>query len=361
MNRTTAMTARIVTFCMIGLWLLSAGSPAGAQTVGNRIGIDIHEPTAQDIDTILDRVVASGMKWVRVDFNWLNMQPGPNTYSWTPTDRIVQKANQRGINVYPSVAYAPTWSSGGPMWSGVPQTADWTNFLTKVVQRYPTITNWGIWNEPNLTDFWSGTRQQYIDVILKPGSDAIHAANPNAKVVGPELAHLVSGDRNWENWLNDILTQASDKMDILSHHSYGSNSTINRNLEGWLFGNGLKDVLDDHGWNKPVWLTEVGWMSGDYGLQGQADNYTTMLNQWMTENPNRNWLDKIFFFEMAHGAPDFSYSIVNDDLSPKPAYYALQSFIAAHTVPEPALGMTMIMFVSAYMMTVGGRGRRRAA
>jgi len=57
--------------------------------------------------------------------------------------------------------------------------------LGRVAARYAgTIQAWGLWNEPNLTQFWSGTRQQFIDVVLKPGADAIHAANPSALVAG---------------------------------------------------------------------------------------------------------------------------------------------------------------------------------
>lgn len=363
MNRCKAWPARIILLCMTSLLPTVMGSSAQAQSVGSRIGTDIHEQLGANLDKVLDMVQASGMKWVRADFNWINLNNQNGVFNWTAPDQMISKATARGIKVYPTLFGTPQWATDDAMWNGVPRNvSDWTNFVTAAVNRYPQVTTWGIWNEPNLSQFWSGTRQQYIDNILKPASDAIHAANPNAKAVGPELAHLVSAD--WDDWLSDVLDQASDKIDILTHHSYGTNTKINQNLEGYniifFHQDGLKDVLQEKNWNKPVWLTETGWMSDDYGLQGQADNYTTMLNQWMTNDPNRNWLDKIFFFDMQPSPPGDGYSILDGDMNGKPAYFALKDFISAHTVPEPATGMLTLLFAGGYFVAMGGRtsGRR---
>jgi hypothetical protein len=118
----------------------------------------------------------------------------------------------------------PAWATDGLPYSGIPRNvADWTDFCTRSVQRYKTsIRAWGFWNEPNLSGSWSGTRQQFIDIILKPGADAVHAANPDTIVAGPDLAHLESGGALWYSWLADIIQQMGGRLDVVTHHAYST-------------------------------------------------------------------------------------------------------------------------------------------
>jgi len=221
---------------------------------------------------------------------------------------------------------------------------DWTAAVTTVVTRYrDDIRYWGIWNEPNTTGFWTGTRQQFIDVIVKPAADAIHAADPDARVVGPELAHFVSSGRVFYEWLLDIFTQAGDRIDILSHHTYprplaADHTTITRQLDAdTAFGDqpdlwgflgvhpSLREVLEELGWSGGVWLTEFGWRTTDLSEQQIADNYTGLFNDWLTGDPDRNWIDKLLLY---HAQTD-EYGIFNPDGSPRAAYFAIYDFIDA--------------------------------
>jgi xylan 1,4-beta-xylosidase len=118
----------------------------------------------------------------------------------------------------------PAWATDGLPYSGIPRNvADWTDFCTRSVQRYKTsIRAWGFWNEPNLSGSWSGTRQQFIDIILKPGADAVHAADRGTIVAGPDLAHLESGGALWYSWLADIIQQMGGRLDVVTHHAYST-------------------------------------------------------------------------------------------------------------------------------------------
>jgi len=233
-------------------------------------------------------------------------------------------------------------------------TADLTDVLTRAVQRYQgTFDYWGLYNEPDFDSVWTGSRGEYIDQILKPGADAIHAASPTAKVVGPELSHL--GSHQWYYWLKDTLEQAGDKIDIVSHHTYAdSRSTHNRRLNGstrypndpdrwegwslfpfWIGENpSLREVLEYTGWNGPVWLTETGWNSDKSGGQPwQADRLSEFLEDWFGDSPNEDdWLDKVFIYVMADDPGLDTKGLLAADGSPKLAYYTYADFIAANPV-----------------------------
>ena len=338
---------------LYGPWL--AIVKAEDPNIGDRIGIDIHQHSDGGM---LDLVAGSGMGWVRVDFGWSSFEPAKGNFNWTVLDEVVTQARARGLNIYATIGGTPAWATDGNIGDGVPRNvSDWTSAVTAAVNRYGNdIQHWGIWNEPNAGSFWTGSRQEFIDVIVKPGADAIHAANPNAKVLGPELAYFVSTGRTWYVWMEDILTQASGKLDIISHHTYprplaGSYTTMTGQLNNTtLFGSNpdmwgafgihpsLREVLRELNWTGDVWLTEFGWRTTDMSEQQIADNYTGLFNDWLTSHPERDWIDKFFLY---HSEPD-EYGIFNPDGSPRQAYFAIEDFINSQ-IPEPAtLGLLVL-------------------
>ncbi|HEX7182120.1 MAG TPA: NBR1-Ig-like domain-containing protein, partial [Thermoanaerobaculia bacterium] len=331
---------------LVVLAVLAPAAPVQAAEA-SPFGIDIHAPTGEELTFLLDRIDEAGIGWVRIDFLWTWIQPAPDVWDWTVYDAIVAAARARGIEIYASLGETPDWATSGTPLIGVPDDPDrWADFCARAARRYRgSIRYWGLWNEPNLDHFWAGSRQQYIDVIVRPGADAIHAANPEAQVGGPELAHLTADDSDWYDWLRDILRQAGDRFDFVTHHVYdvdGSRDVTDK-LEGsTVFGNrpdfwdavtpSVEEVLRNVGWSKPVWLTETGWESGRVSESTQAVHYHGLLSDWLTGRPGRDWVDKIFFYEIKDGTTPSSpsWGILRPDRSAKPAYGVFRDFIAAH-------------------------------
>jgi polysaccharide biosynthesis protein PslG len=333
----------------LGLLLLLLLSLArGAAADPGSFGVNIHAPQGVELAAELDRVKAAGLGWVRIDFIWAVVEPRKGAYNWHGYDALAAAARARGLQIYATLAYTPAWATDGPELSGVPRNPDdWRRICQRAAMRYRgKITYWGLWNEPNLQQFWAGSRDQYIDVILKTGADAIHAGNRGAKVGGPDLAHLVSGDADWYDWLRESLLEAGDRLDFITHHIYDSsgNRSVTSKLEAsTLFGGhpalwgyvppSVKEVLESTGWtDKPVWLTETGWESSRVGESGQASYYSGLLSDWFTGRSGRGWLTKVFFYELKDSADPGSstWGILRPDGSPKPAYDAYQAFVAGH-------------------------------
>jgi len=316
--------------------------------VDSPYGINFHAPTGSSMITAIDEAQALGLGWIRVDFDWLNIEVSRRQFSWARHDAIVAAAQARGLLIFATLAYSPKWATDGEERIGVPYEADWENFVHQAVRRYDgrqgkgLISHWGLWNEPNLGSFWSGTRQQYIDLILRKGAAAVRAANPHAKVLGPELAHV--GSSSWWTWLSDCIAQAGDQLDIVTHHVYGSGyATSTQRLERrvWPWDPpSVKEVLQQAGWlGKPVWLTEIGWQSDGNEAQ-QAGNYSGFLNDWFTADPARGWIHKVFFYELrdTQSFPDLSWGILGQDPAHarKQAFYTYADFIVTHP-PLPAI------------------------
>ena len=322
-------------------------SRPAAAVEASPFGVNIHTPQGEEMVFLLDRLQEAGIGWVRIDFLWSWIQPAPDVWDWSVYDALVNAARARGIEIYASIGETPDWATSGvPRFSPPDDPAVWAEFCSRAGSRYRgKIRYWGLWNEPNLPKFWTGSRQQYIDIILKRGADALHAANPSAQVGGPDLAHLTAGDADWYDWLRDVLRQAGDRLDFVTHHVYDDDGPrdITDRLDGsTVFANrpdfwdvvnpSLREVLKNVGWSGPVWITETGWESARVGESTQASHLRGLLDEWFTGRPNRVWIGKVFVYELKDGTtPDSpSWGLLRPDRSAKPAFDAYRGFIVDH-------------------------------
>lgn len=92
----------------------------------------------------------------------------------------------------------------------------------------------------------------------------------------------------------------------------------------------VREVLKLTGWyrQKPFWLTETGWESASVSEAGQATAYSGLLGDWF--GVNRDWVDKVFFYELIDPPDSSTFGVLRADGNPKPAYDALRSFAKAH-------------------------------
>jgi len=332
------------------LCLLLCPWSLGAQ-IESPYGVNVHAPEGEHLRFLFDKTVEAGIGWVRIDFVWAAIEPAPGVERWRVYDDIVRVARARNLRVLALIAYTPAWATDGPAISGVPRRAsDWSDFCYRAARRYRhDVFHWEIWNEPNLPHFWSGTRLEYIEEILEPGARAIRAANPNARVGGPALAHFVGEGRDWHDWLLDVLHEAGEDLDFLTHHAYDLDDPggLTRKLvddtpsggdpAGWdREPPSLREVLDQTSWSGPVWLTETGWVTTRLDESRQAAHYRTFLERWFaSENQGNGLLARVFFYEIQddRNPQAGKYGILRASGREKPAYRVLRDFIAGRSPP----------------------------
>ena len=331
-------------------WRVSAAAVAlatalaAATAAAVPFGVNGHVPGPE----LLDRIAASGARWVRVDVLWSWVEPAPDRFDWQVYDDLVAAAEARGLRLYATLADTPAWATDGPAGRGVPaNTADWYDLCYRAASRYRgRIDYWGIWNEPNDARFWAGSRADYIDVLLKPGAAAIHAASASARVCGPELAHLESG--HWDSWLRDVLKSASADLDVVTHHLYPDGSSSRSVVDMLAKGSpyfwdppSVRKVLADAGWlGRPFWLTETGCSSGSTasGAQSQASFVGALSAALFGPERSLTWVHKVFFYEIADD-PRYAWAALGllgppPEYREKPAYDELRRVTAALPVDD---------------------------
>ncbi len=306
-----------------------AALPSPAQTVsGSPHGINVHLAS----DAALAKVAEAGIPWIRIDVNWNAIEAERGRFDFSQVDRVVATARRHGLSIYATLAYTPGWANGG-LGAAYPA-ADvnlWKNFVKVAVLRYrDSIRYWGIWNEPNVPEFYARSKDTFLNQVFLPAALEIRTSAPAAFVVGPELAHLTSSGSEWYFWLKYILQNAASWIDVVSHHVYEDRGVyyLYELLET---GDGLlpsvKQVVADAGCGgKPFWVTEVGWQTAKVSEQTQADRYLEMLQK----RASRNYPAKVFFYELSDppAAGSVPWGILRANLSAKPAYGVYKDYIA---------------------------------
>jgi hypothetical protein len=271
------------------------------------LGLNVHVPSNAILEDVAQNLK---MGWIRVDFDWFHLEPNKGEFNFIEHDRLVNRAEELGLNILGVLAYSPFWAA--PALHIPPSERDWTEAVCRVVERYESrVNHWQLWNEPNISHFWGGTSELYRDRILIPGATAARSVNPAVKIVGPGLAHT----DGWQGWFKPIL-QAKQYLDIINHHNYQNSGRevlegLERTLRPLMRTLGVDDM--------PFWLTETGRRSS----HGDQLKYYQDVVGVLNEKP---WVEKLFFFHYwdGPGKGNGGEGIVNEDFSPKPAYRFLQ-------------------------------------
>ena len=333
----------------------------------NSLGINTHVPPDGELDLVRDL----GMNWIRVDGNWVSMEPSRGRFEWGVMDRVVNSARTRDLKVFMTLAYSPSWvprsndgGDGTPHDDEIAGSAEWSTFVTQAVRHYRAlgVTHFGMWNEPNLEQFWDGTADTFVDRVLIPGAAAVRAACSDCVVLGPDLAHL----RGYDDFLRVVMRRARSSFDIFAHHIYkdwpenghsafDGDSFINALEMRRAFGRAsMREVLDEFDYRGEVWITETGYRASPPGSASEEEAQEIYIRRVMEEQLERPWWTNTFFYESVDCGIDIvgcdidGFGITRPlranprswpgDYRKKPAYNRIQSFIREN--PEIVAGMS---------------------
>jgi len=341
---------------------LLVGGPAGAAP--HFVGLNTHQPAPDLLDAAKDL----GVPWVRMDFNWHQLQPQAGTIDTAFFDGLVAAAKQRGLQVFPTVGYAPAWAAeadgDGKPGNEVPKAGEYRKLCQALAAHYQgQITHWGLWNEPNLSQFFEGTRQQWIDRVLVEGIEGIRAGCPSCKVLGPELASVGT---DYAVWLDDAFKQLKAKglaLDVITFHIYAG--FLETKLGGWACWDGdlFEHKLDQHrtcfGWQGPlslrevllanslgqlpVWITETGY-TAPISDAGKCSTQVIFYRRVLEEQLERPWWQGTFFYEIVDDnliADKWGLAVRGESSPSFPASYQLKPvwpFLKDVLASQPGFG-----------------------
>jgi hypothetical protein len=288
---------------------------------------------------------------------WVDLEPRRNEFNFTHLDKYVATAQQKHVKVLLPLYASPQWASARPTEvsrTGTPGTAaepadmeDWRNFVRTVATRYKgRIEAYEIWNEPNLTMYWTGSVKQLVD-LSREAFRIIKSVDPDALLVLPACT---SG--NGPQFLDDFLKQGGGQYgDVIGYHFYVSGAP-----EAIVdMAAHVKDILRANHVDKPVWNTESGWHDPSpfpSDELGAAYVSRALIVAWAAG------ISRFYWYSWdGHGWVSLEMVDIADDVTKKPAAKAYA------TIEQWLLGATVRSCDSAvggeWTCEIGRKGKRQ--
>lgn len=201
----------------------------------------------------------SGIRVLRIAFGWDGIESSKGKFNWLFWDDYVRIAvDEYGIRLIPYICYTPRWNSTGDTsnyWNHTPIDYDeFGKFVSVLVNRYKDrIRSWELWNEPDISAFWSGNAAD-LAKLTKIGSRAVREADPTAIVV---LAGLANHPEFTRSLFRD--EGISPYVDVVNIHSYFETWERNPLEDIPAYVNTIADIVKRWGNNQSIWMAEVGY------------------------------------------------------------------------------------------------------
>jgi len=285
----------------------------------------------------MDRLADAGIGWVRLDAHWRAMEPIRGQIDWSFLDWQVDWAEALGLRIMLEFIHIPSWANGTDpdcdIWAGecsLPPVDDqyFIDFVTAVANRYRgSVDAWSMWREANYSQFWSGTREEFVEKIVKPGYVALKSVDPTTPVVGPNTLGS-------ESLFERVMRDACDFLDIAGIHFYqtgSSNTMFAEEMFAELETHYLPIIEQYCSKAVPLWITELGVrgesLGADPNLQGYefVDVYERLFLH--------DWVDKAFIYRLHdHETNGREWGLVKsylDNYSDKPSYFIVRDWLAS--------------------------------
>ena len=285
----------------------------------------------------------AGIKWGRQDFTWRGIEKEKGVYDWAGYDRLVDLCRKHGVTLFGDFTSAPRF------WD--PRTAEgveaYCKFAVEAVKRYRgKVDYWQIWNEPN-GGYWNGTPEQYAKLLAASGKE-IHEANPEAKVLGLNMAFC---DVIWAERILKLVPY--DCFDIACFHPYRPPSNPEDKFDWWELDQYVKSwhkndltpeyalvhmsyeqqaeelgkVMGKFGKPKPMWVTEICWNTHIHPYGTSELRQADLVVRFYVISIGSRKVEKVFWWTLKDGGTrQFDQAdmvgLMRNDLTPKYGYYA---------------------------------------
>ncbi len=208
--------------------LVNAGEISEA-VIPAGVGVNIHFVTGHERD--LGLMAAAGIKFIRMDFAWSEIETNKGKYNWSDYDRLLNNLERHGLRAilildYSNPLYESTVTSPNPL-TGQPNETAASPQHPESIEAFARFAAasarhfhgrhvlWEIWNEPN-GNFWAPkpNAEQYTALALATAR-AIRAAEPDATIIGPASAGFP-----WDFLETFLKSGVLQYLDAVSVHPY---------------------------------------------------------------------------------------------------------------------------------------------
>ena len=310
----------------------------------------IDEVETWKIQQSLQLVREMGADHIVEFFPWAYVEGTRGQYDWASFDRIMQHADNQGIQVIARMGFVPAWAQDNDesaTLNTLPPEAfpEFAQFVAAFAERYAGIADKIIiWNEPNLAFEWGYEEidpsgyVQLLEAIYNP----VHSANPNVEILLAGLAPTLERPPG-TNALDDLLfleavyeAGGAAYFDGVALHTYGftyeANARPSSDVLNFRRAELLRAIMVRYGdVNKPVNITETGWNDHPSWALGVSPSQRAIQTIEALEIAAEwDWLDQMCLWMLRVptkiNSHQDGYTMITPSFQKKAIYYAIQSY-----------------------------------
>jgi polysaccharide biosynthesis protein PslG len=302
----------LLSLLLVLLAVAAAADAAPRRVPAGWLGVTADGPLTPAMGGEWNRMATNGVESVRLAIRWDVVQAGgPDALDLAGADAEIAAAAARGLRVLPVVQGTPAWSAPEPARPPA-DPDDYGRFLAALVARYGPqgslwaerpdlpripVRAWQLWNEPNLTRYWTGKPFAGTFVrLLRAAHTALHAADPGATVV---LAGLPN--ESWKALRRIYAAGGRGTFDAVALHPYtGQPADVLRLVR--YARNVMRNAGDGR---RPVWITELSWPAAKGGVphpvgfettdKGQARRLDAVM-KLLVQNRRERKIARVFWY-----------------------------------------------------------------
>lgn len=265
---------------VLAFTLASVAAPAHAQKV-NRYFFGMHDPQiSSEIPTVPVGTIrlwdTPGTTWREIETAAYEpatlLEPEHYHYDFTQLDSAVGNALAHGLRPMVVLGQTPQFyaedpgapSANGPGASSMPRAHmnEWMHYVSTVASKYGTSVDYQIWNEPNVSQFWSGSQQDMAQLTATAAQAINNVVGTQATIVAPGFPLRLSSQRSefkryWAQNVNGL--GMASYVDVVALHLYPGADAGPETSMALL--KQARALLPDAARKKPEWNTEI-----NYGL-----------------------------------------------------------------------------------------------
>jgi hypothetical protein len=232
----------LVVAALLAGWAVPAHA-GGPALIAGATEDAVQQDTVTGAKAKLDLLKLAGFEAVRISEVWEPGQRAPSAIQQMRLDAVTQAAKLDGIKVYVSVHNAGSKTTP----DATDEQSDFAAFAAAIARRYPSLTEFGVGNEPNNNRFWlpqfaldgsDVAAASYLSLLGRT-YDALKAVSPSIDVIGGALSPrgidrpgTTKDTHSPTAFLTDLIAayKASGRttpvMDAVDVHAYEDNSSL---------------------------------------------------------------------------------------------------------------------------------------
>jgi hypothetical protein len=207
---------------------------------------------------------------------WNLIETSPGVFNFNRLDAIISTARANKADTLIVLGQTPTFHASNPDQqapygagaSSMPRLDAWRKYVQAIVlHAHAPDVEFQVWNEANVTNYWSGTPAQMAQ-LTAVARQVIDKIDPETTLVAPAFVTRFKSQRNW---MDDFFAQkvdgkpVSDLIDVVSLQLYPLATTPTPEAAMAQLATD-REILARRGVDKPVWNTE-----SNYGSKGGKD------------------------------------------------------------------------------------------